>query len=760
MKHLIHIIIFVTFIWSPILYGQKIGLVLSGGGATGFAHIGVLRALEENNIPIDYITGSSSGALIGSLYAVGYSPIEIEKYVLSKKFQIIASGELETRNKFFFQKEDIGADLLKMYFSLDSINKSILPNKFRNSTYLDYEMMMILGTASESVNGDFNNLFVPFQCVASNITSKKSVLLTSGKLNQAVRASMTFPFYIHPIKINNELLFDGGLYNNFPTDIMVHSYNPEIIIGSNVSTNALPPEEHDILSQIVNMMVTPTNFNIPKEKGILINPQTDVTTFKFNDIEKAIQAGYESTLIKIDSIKYLLNGRKVNSIELEKRRQLFKSKICKIKITSINTDNTTLKSRKFISKSIIPQNKALDSSKFAKQYFRLSENNGIEFLYPTLDLKPDSTYNLNLQSRKSKQLGIEVGGLFSSRSVNTGYLALTYQTINNKQLRLKAESYFGKFYGSIKINADYIFTTKYPFSIGTYYIINRWDYYKSLSSFFEDIKPSFLVQNENYGGINIKSPFTNNGKNILDLRVFETNDQYYQTDQFTTKDTADFTKFQGFSVKWNSEINTLNRKQFASSGKLISLKVRYINGNEDSESGSTSTEKYKINKKHHWINIQSDNQFFPLNHKNFHLGIHIKATYSTQTLFSNYTASILSIQDFSPFPDCQTLFLPEYRSPQHIGLGTNLIFSIFKNIDFRTDIYLYQAYKKLNKTNDITIFYEKANLFSDYLISSSIIYNSPIGPVRLTGNYLPKQNNPVNLQLSYGYILFNERAIK
>ncbi len=759
MKQLLHIIIFITILYSPHVFGQKVGLVLSGGGAAGFAHIGVMKALEENNIPIDYITGSSSGALVGALYAAGYSPKEIEKYVLSERFQIIAQGEIEIRNHFLFQKEENEANLLKLTFSTDSIYQRFLPTKFRNSRYLDYEMLSILGTASESVDGDFNKLFVPFQCVASNITTKKSVLLSSGKLNQAVRASMTFPFFIHPIKINDQLLFDGGLYNNFPSDVMLQSYKPDIIIGSNVSSNALPPDEHDVISQVVNMMVTPTNFSLPKDKGIIITPNTGLSTFDFEKIEEAIKAGYESTIIKIDSIKALIK-KEENTTELIERRNKFRKKVLPLKIKDVITTNTNFKSNYFIQKSILSENSVLDSNQFANRYFKLTENEAIEFVYPTLNKNIDSSYSLNLQTRKAKEIGVEVGGIFSSRPINTGYLSFSYQYLNKRYYKLKAESYFGKFYGSAKINASVQFSGSCPITLSSYYTLNRWDYFKSLASFFEDVKPSFLVQNEQYTGISIKNPLSNNTTNLIDFRIFETIDEYYQTDKFTTKDTADFTKFNGYSIKWKIEHNTLNRKQFANSGNLFSINIRYIHGNEDSESGSTSIIKYNINKKQDWINIQTDNQIFPINKKLFHLGLHLKATYSTQGLFSNYTASILSMQDYSPIVDCYTLFLPEYRSSQHLGFGSNFIFSPIKKVDVRADIYIYQAFRKLNKTNDISLYYEKANLFTDYIISTSIIYNSVIGPIRLTANYFPKQTNPVNLQLSYGYVLFNERAIK
>ena len=758
MKRFKVLIILLTIVYTS-SYAQKVGLVLSGGGATGFAHIGVMKALEENNIPIDYISGTSSGALIGALYAIGYSPKEIEAYVLSPRFQLLVHGDFEDNHSFFYQKEDISGDIFKISFAADSIYQRFFPTKFINSSYLDYEMMRIFGTASESVSGDFSKLMVPFNCIASDITHKKSILFSEGKLNQVIRASITFPFFIHPIKIGENLLFDGGLYNNFPGDIMNATFKPDFIIGSNVSSNYKAAEENDVVSQVINMMVSHTNFNLPTQNGILIQPKTDVTTFDFEEISKAINAGYESTLILMDSIKKHIN-RRITLEEIQKNRMNFKSQILPFKISSITPHSNDLKSDNFIQKSILPNKKLIDSAQFAKNYFRLIANPAINFSYPILTLKKDSTYALDLLVRKSKEIELEVGGLFSSRSVNTGYIGVSYSTLKNQLLKLKISSYFGKFYGSLKLNADYQFATKTPITISSYYVLNRWDYFRSLASFFEEVKPSFLVQNEIYQGFSIKHPIGNHTKSSYDVRLFKTTDEYYQTDNFTNQDTTDFTAFKGFNLRWNIEYNTLNRKQFSNKGKLFSLKIKYVNGLEDSESGSTSILKYALKKKHEWIIIQPEIQWFIINNSKFHTGIHLKSTLSSQTLFSNYTASILSMTDFSPFPDCQTIFLPEYRSPQFIGIGTNFIFTFFKQLDVRLDTYLYQPFKELNKNNLLSGGYNKPSLLSEFLVSSSLIYHSPIGPIRLAANYFPKQKNPVFLQFSYGYLLFNERAIR
>ena len=272
-------------------YGQGVGLVLSGGGAAGFAHIGVLKALEEHNIPINYISGTSAGALVGAMYACGYSPAEIEAYVTSEKFQLMTQGGLERSQEFLLREDDPNASMMGFSFGLDSIFNKSLPTNFIRPELLDFEMMRLLGTVSASKEDNFDSLFVPFRCVASNIVAKRGEVFRKGHLNQAVRASMTFPFYINPIRINGVLYFDGGLYNNFPADVIYQEFNPDFIIGSNVSYNASPPSEDNLISQLTNMLVTPTNFNIPCESGILIEPKTDVQTFDFSEVKQAIESG-------------------------------------------------------------------------------------------------------------------------------------------------------------------------------------------------------------------------------------------------------------------------------------------------------------------------------------------------------------------------------------------------------------------------------------------------------------------------------------
>lgn len=742
---------------------QKVGLVLSGGGATGLAHIGVLKALEERGIPIDYITGTSAGALVGSLYSAGFSPEEIENYVLSDNFQLMSKGQIKPNQHFLLREEEANASLINVLFTSKNILKKALPTNFITSSFLDFEMLKILGTTGASYHKNFDSLFVPFRCVSSDITNKRSITFSKGNLNEAVRSSMTFPFYFSPLRVDSNLLFDGGLYNNFPADVMYKEFNPDFIIGSNVSYNAEAPTEDDLISQIINMLVSHTDFSLPCEMGIIIHPETKVKTFDFEDVKKAINDGYTSTLKYLDSIEVHVQ-RKIPKDELTKRRSLFRSKIIDLKVESISTNTLKNEHIPYAQKSLMnfKKEKIITSSQIEKRFYRLYKSQQIDFMFPTITKKTDSTYNLNLDIRKTKEFKLDVGGHFSSRAVNTGYLGLTIRSLGKTSSSLKLESYFGKFYGSAKAELTIEFPSIYPVSITPYFVLNRWDYFHNFATFFEDVKPSFLVQNELYYGVKFNHPIGNTAKSTFDIRAFSLEDDYYQTSDYTSKDTTDKTYFNGGSVSWQFLKNSLNRKQFASSGHYFSFKARYVNGIEHSVSGSAVNNKpYDIRNGHSWINVSSEFQTFVIDHPNFHLGIHAKGVLNSQSLYANYTATLLAMTSFSPTPDAETYFLPEYRSPQYVGSGINCIFSLQKKFDIRLDAYYYQPFVSLNENKlDGTFGYSKPFKGQALLASASAIYHTFFGPIRATVNYFPQQVHPIAFQVSYGYVIFNERAIR
>lgn len=740
---------------------QGVGLVLSGGGATGFAHIGVIKALEENGIPVNYITGTSAGALVGAMYSVGYSPDEIRAYVESDRFHLMATGKVEKQFEFLLRKDNPSASGVSFRFRLDSLFKNSLPTNFVKPELLDFEMLRIFGVVGASNNQNFDSLFVPFRCVASDIVAKKSKVFSHGNLNEAIRASMTFPFYVNPIRIDGVLYFDGGLYNNFPADVMYQEFPMEYIIGSNVSYNAKAPREDDIISQITNMLVSHTDFSIPCDEGIIISPKLNINTFEFKNVSQAIDEGYNATMKMMDSIKKAIDDR-ISIEELTKKRQLFKQKTVPFEISEVNTVNQKGKDESYIRNSILKNARkdTIDVVKLKRRYFRTYASPQIEYLFPTIRLKSDSTYTLNIKVREAKPFRIDFGGILCTRAVNTGFVQLSYERLDKIAHMYQVGGYFGKFYNSGKANINLFLPSYYPITTSFYGVLNRWDYFKSFSTFFAKEKPSFLVQTEYYIGSEVRFPILNNSKFAIDYRRFETEDKYFQTDYFTNIDTTDVTNLYGNTLSFELEHNSLNRKQFASSGLLLKAKIQMSDARERSVSGSTSYDKYDYSKYHQWFNFRGEAQGFPLSTKYFSFGLHFLASITNLALLKNYTATLLNMNAFNPIPDMQTYFMKEYRSPQYIGAGINVVFTPRKNIDIRFDGYWYQPFISITRFDDGTFGYSKPFKGETQVLSASAIYHSPIGPIRGTLNYFPKQQNPIQLQITYGFIIFNERAFR
>lgn len=743
--------------------GQRVGVVLSGGGAIGFAHIGVLKALEENHIPIDYITGTSAGALIGGLYCAGYSPEQIERLVTSERFSLMSTGELEEEFKSYILQADQDAELVSYRFAKDSILSRLLPTKLLNASFLDFEMANMLGMLPNTENKSFDSLFIPFRCVASDITTKTSVLFKSGKLNEAVRASMTYPFFISPIEVDGKLLFDGGLYNNFPGSEMYQEFNADFIIGSNVSYNEPAPTRDDLMSQVRNMFSTHSDYSLPCDQGIIIEPSSDqIGTFDWNKIQEAIDIGYSTTLAKIDSIKMYVD-RKVSDEEIRAKRQEFRKDVPVMSISDIEIHGSKDDQKNYYKRKLIRSRKepTLSYEKLKKRYLHLYQSEHVESLFPNLESNSDSTQTLHLTVNRQKPLRLGFGGHYSSRPVNTGFLSVSYSDFKVTPLTVYANAYFGKFYGSVKTGIKLYLPTRLTTYIEPVFVRNRWDYFKSFATFFEDVRPSYLVHEETYWGLKFNTPLGSRGRFTIDFKNGENRYRYYQTEDFTNVDTADFTSLLFYSPGIEFTIDKLNRKQWASAGTKFTFKSRYVYGEEYVRPGSTSINKEESTIFRRWVYFTTSFKSFFMRRGVYRLGTYMEATYSFQPFFQNYTSSLLTAHAFQPTPDSQTGFYNDFRSNKYAGGGLINIFTIKDKVDIRLEAYIFQPLYRINLVDDEVV---EGNLLEDRfgIASASVIYHSVIGPIRATAQFIQSQSilEPFSFQISYGYVLFNEKALK
>ena len=181
---------FLLFVLTFQIQAQKVGLVLSGGGAKGLTHIGIIRALEENHIPIDYIAGTSMGAIVGSLYAMGYSPDDMERLLKSDSFKRWYTGNIEEKYIYYFKKNPPTPEFLNIRVSLKNplhkVKTQFLPSSVVDPLQMNLAFLELFGQATAACNNDFNQLFVPFRCVASDVYNKRPMIFEKGDLGDAV----------------------------------------------------------------------------------------------------------------------------------------------------------------------------------------------------------------------------------------------------------------------------------------------------------------------------------------------------------------------------------------------------------------------------------------------------------------------------------------------------------------------------------------------------------------------------------------------
>ncbi|MDE6051592.1 MAG: patatin-like phospholipase family protein, partial [Paramuribaculum sp.] len=295
--------------------------------------------LEDNNIPIDYIAGTSMGAIVGSLYACGYTPAEMMAIINSESFADWSTGTIDKKLTYYFLQDDPLPTMINLNLgdSDSTLLSSVLPSSLINPLPMNFAFMELYAPYTAQCRGNFDRLFVPFRCVSSDMTNKRRVVSSSGSLSDAVRASMSFPLVFKPIERDGALLYDGGIYDNFPVDVMRDSFAPQIMIGVDVSSTDTSSDSPNMMSQLETMIIQHSDYSLPADQGIKL--RIHLEEFGLLDFPKAAQIyriGYDHAMAMIDSIKGRIHAR-IPAEARSLRRNVFKSQTPYLRFDSVHT---------------------------------------------------------------------------------------------------------------------------------------------------------------------------------------------------------------------------------------------------------------------------------------------------------------------------------------------------------------------------------------------------------------------------------------
>lgn len=766
MRKILFILI-LTILFVPYSRAQKVGLVLSGGGAKGMTHIGVIRALEENNIPIDYIAGTSMGAIIGAMYAMGYSPDDMEQLLASDEFKLWYSGEVEEDYMYYFKMNPPTPEFLNIRMSLkDSLNlvkPQFLPSSMVNPIQMNLVFIDLFARATALCGTNFDNLFVPFRCVASDVYNKKQIVMRNGDLGDAVRASMSFPFVFKPIEINGTLAYDGGIYNNFPTDVMRDDFHPDIIIGSVVASNPTKPDEKDIMSQMENMVMQKTNYSLPDSAGIILNFKFDnVSLLDFGRLKEFHDLGYTRTMGLMDSIKSRIH-RSANADNVRLRRLVFKSNLPELRFKDIAIQGANAQQKSYIKKEFHESdNEIFTYEDLKKGYFRLLSDDVISEIIPHAVYNPiDETYDLKLKVKMEDNFSVRAGGNISSSNSNQVYFGLSYKDLNYYSKEFIFDGQVGKVYNNIQLTAKVDFPTEIPTSYRFIASISTFDYYKNDKLFSGIDNPAFNKKDERFLKVKAALPFLSNKKAEFGFGYARITNRYFQTsiiDFDSSKHDKSVYKLLGGSIGFGG--STLNARQYATEGSRDLLLAQVFSGNELFLPGTETTESDGYNKKHSWMQISYLNENYYKIAPSFTLGTYMKALYSSRNFSENYTATLLEAGEFAPTPHSMITYNEAYRANQYLSLGVKPIYNLSSVFHLRGEVYGFLPILPIKKNSINKAVYGKAFSRFQHIAELSLVCRLPFGAISAYVNHYSSPSKNWNFGLSLGWLLFNSRFIE
>lgn len=745
---------------------QRIGLVLSGGGAKGAVHIGIIKALEENNIPIDYIAGTSIGAIVGSLYAMGYSPEQMLTLFLSDEFYHWQTGKVEEDYQFYFRKEPDNPSFARFNISItdtSALRNSFLPNSLINPIQMNQAFVQLFAQATAQSKGNFDNLFVPFLCIGSDIYNKRPIIFRSGDLGDAVRASMTFPFVFKPITRDSVPIFDGGIYNNFPVGPMKRAWHPDFIIGSSVAGNrSKKPSEQTAYDQLENMIMQQTEYRVDPEDGVMMRFRLDdVSLLDFNRAKELYDMGYNTTIAMIDSIKSRTTAR-VSPAEVDARRAHYKAGLPELVFKDIYISGTTDAQKVFVESQIHRDNDdyfTIDD--FKRTYFRLLTNSRIKEIIPHASYDEENqAFDLYLDIDMSDEVEISFGGNVSSMSANQMYLGIAYQTLTEFSSNYRLDMQVGNTYNGVGLHGRLEVPTALPFDITLQGIHGTRKFFENKKLFIDTDIAAFVHQRETFAKLGLGMPFQSKAKLDVSIGYGELEDQYYQDPSGSYNQGFDRSKYNLLNIGVYYHKNSQDAKQFPITGHNHKVYAQLISGKEQFYPASLLPGEEKIVQRQSYIQVMASmNNYNTLSTK-FNLGYTLEGVISSKNIWSNFTASVLQAPGFTPTPHSTLVFNEAFHANQYLAGGIIPIWKISSIFHLRGELYGFLPIYPLQRTDNEQGFYGKLFSRPACLGELNLVAQLPFMSISLYANRYSYPSSNWNFGLNIGYLIFQQKFIQ
>ena len=759
MTHLRGIITLILLLSATLASAQRVGLVLSGGGAKWLYHIGVIKALEENGIPIDYVSGTSMGAIIAGLYAIGYTPEQMAEIFESNQIKYWMSGKIEDKYIYYFKQRRPNAAMITLRIDFRNpqrIAKLQLPTSLIQSNTLDLAFVEFFSGPSAQCGGDFDKLFVPFRCIATDAAARKEVVYRGGDLGKAIRASMTIPLVFRPIKQDSTLLYDGGIYNNFPWQVLQEDFKPDILIGSKCVEGNSKPKEDNPMEQILALTMMHTDYDLPSDEDILIDHTfDDVTTLDFSKAAYVIDRGYQDAMAKMPQILERV-VRRADTTELDLRRAAYRMSLPKLVFDKYEISGMGKKQTQYMKRILqldkkLEEQKLFDFDQFRSEYFKMLSEGEIEGDFPDVAYNDTTkSFQLDLHLRTKPSLKLMFGGNISSTSMNQAYVGVEYRRLGRNMHTYNFDGYFSALYSSVFVGGRNDFFWKIPFAVDYGFYYNYYNFFKSdfgMLSKHNDL--SFAKQGDLHLTAGLSMPTDRFQAFSMRFNIGRENFRYFQSTGHSDDDVMDQSRFPFLGVKLELARNNLNYLMYPTRGLRQSISAIYVSGLEYYTPGTFAPTADRVEENRYWFGARfTREQYFRIA-KWFSLGYLVDGVITTHPSFSNEYATNISSPAFQPTPHSRLVYLKDFRSKSFIGGGIIPTFEFGPRFYLKNSVYAFLPEDANKSTADV-----RKRL--RYIFNSSLVYQTHIGPISLTlSKYDATTSHNWFLTFNFGFMLFN-----
>lgn len=736
-----------------------VGLVLSGGGAKGIAHVGVIKALEENDIPIDYVTGTSMGAIVGSLYSCGWSPEKMLSMFTSKDFGYWSSGTINPAYISYYSKPSQSPAWATVNLALkDSTDRNlmgmasqILPSNLISPIPMNLEFLRIFSPYTEQCGENFNHLFVPFRCVTSDVYHKHKIVCSEGSLGDAVRASMSFPLVFKPIKMDGVLVYDGGIYDNFPVDVMEKDFNPDFIIGVSVSSPDTPPQQNDVYSQLEDMIIQNNNYSVPAKKGVKIQvPVLQFGVLDFGQAEEIYQIGYQTGLEMVDSIKSRVRSRE--SLEsVNRRREQFAAATPEVTFDSIVVRGTTPMQARFLRKLFDPErDKRIGMERVTEGYYRAINTRKLSDLLPQAQFGKDGNNTLLLDATLKNRWNFGIGGWITSSTNSQLYLSFGYRTLSFNSLSMDLSGWIGQSYYAGRLRGKFELAGETPSDVSLEFVASRQKYYDSELLFYENSTPSFISDTQVFA----RATYTRQAG--MEAKAYGSFGWGYLSDSYFPTNIADFSKiskdrttYSAGEIRLGIEGDNLNDPMYPNAGKQ--WKAEVLGSYEYTRYRPQGDKAQEVDYgAHPTLSLQLIwKQYFPLS-RHFSVGLTAQGFATLEKLYQDYTATLVHSAAFAPTPSTRNYFNVTFRSDNYLAAGVSPVWNPAGKFQLRGDFYAFSPFRNIRENEEGMAVYDGGFRKLEFIGEAAAVYNFPFASLSVYVNYLSYPSRNWNFGLNLG----------